>query len=334
VTVRESEFWDFSVFYSSARAALQGQTIYRTYGSRHLPYWYFPWVAWAFVPLSLLPFETAKLVYVVLTVGSAASVVYFGSHLFNPKTPISSQIFILGISLLMSWLLFRTGQLDFILAAVVLGVILLIHRRQDIAAGLLFPLLLFKPHLLAVFIPFSFVRGGKRYIASALASVVVLSALAFVLIPNWPAQMVRMLQEYGGRTDNIWHFATFAELIGRTENWSGTANLWITGALFLIGFAAAWKSQHLRTASFLAFTLAASMLCAPRAYSYNLPFLLPALLWVTVGSTDLTILIWTAVGIVAVAAQFSTGTYVIVLLTFVLGMMQAHRLAAVERATG
>src|SRR5512142_3249343 len=59
-TISPSEFWDFNVFYSSAQAALRGQSIYQVYGQFDLPYWYFPWVAWFFIPLAILPFEIAK----------------------------------------------------------------------------------------------------------------------------------------------------------------------------------------------------------------------------------------------------------------------------------
>ncbi len=265
LTVTRSEFWDFNVFYSSARAALHGQTVYRNYGPYDLPYWYFPWVAWSFIPLAIFPFSLAKTFYVLISVCSAVFVIYSVSHLFDPKVSLASQAYALGMSLLMCWLLFRTGQVDFILAAVLVAVILLVDKKHNFAAGVLFPLLLFKPHLLAVFIPFVLVRGGKKFLVSALTSVAVLGALALIFIPAWPLEMLRMLTQYGGRTDNVWHFATFAELIGRTENWSGTANLWVAGGVFVLAFLAAWKSQQLPTPSFLALTLAASMLCAPHA---------------------------------------------------------------------
>ena len=52
--------------------------------------------------------------------------------------------------------------------------------------------------------------------------------------------------------------------------------------------------------------------------------MLPALIWATVDSTPLLIVIWAAAGIVAVASGFSTGAYLIVLGTFVLALVKAH----------
>ena len=202
VTVLRSEFWDFNVFYSSARAALQGESFYRTYGTGHLPYWYFPWVAWAFIPLAALPFEVAKIVYVVVTLIAAVWVIYTLGHHFDEKISPVTLTYALAIALLMCWLLFRTGQMDFILLAAVVALILLIDNGHSGWAGLLFPLLLFKPHLLAVFIPFVLIRGGKKFLLSAALSVIILGAVAFVFIPNWPLEMLRMLGQYGQRTDN------------------------------------------------------------------------------------------------------------------------------------
>jgi hypothetical protein len=324
-TVAHSEFWDFNVFYSSAQTALRGENIYRTYGPYDLPYWYFPWVAWFFIPLAIFSFEIAKIIYTVITFLSAFFIIYSVGCRFNAQLSFANQMFVAAMSLLMSWLLFRVGQMDFILVALITATILLIDKKQNIKAGFLFPLLLFKPHLLIIFIPFAILRGGKKYIFSASLSILLLGLIAFILMPNWPLEMVRMLNQSGHRTDNIWNFTTFSELIGRAENWSGTANIPITALLALLTFITAWKNQHLPTASFLAFTLSASLLCAPRAYSYNFPFLLPSLLWLSVDKENQVAVFWLIVGILALAAKFSTGAYLIVIATFVLSVLKAHK---------
>ena len=149
--------------------------------------------------------------------------------------------------------------------------------------------------------------------------------MAFVFMPNWPVDMLGMLMHSGQRVDNgTWDFTTFAELIGKVENWSGTANIPITVILIFLSWMVLWKSRHLQTVPFLAFTLLASVLCAPRAYSYNFPFLLPALLWLSVERTNQTILIWTGIGILSVMTNFSTGAYLIVLLAFLLAIWKSY----------
>lgn len=326
-TVVNSELWDFNVFYSSAKVALQGENIYRVYGDENFPYWYFPWVAWFFIPFAIFPFEIAKMLYVFLNLLSAYYIVYTIGRMFNKKFLFADQIFALSMSLVMCWLLFRVGQSDFILAAAAVLVMIGIDRDQGAKAALLFPLLLYKPHLLMIFLPFLLLRGGKKFLFSAIFSTMLLSFLAFMLIPNWPVEILRMLGESGQRTDNsIWYFVTMAELIGFQENWSGTANLPITVSLIIISSFVVWKNRHLDTIPLLTLALSASMLAAPRAYSYNLPFLIPALLWLSSGSSKRNFLVWLTVGIISIWSGFSTGSYWIVILTFILSALKAWQL--------
>lgn len=333
-TMIYSELWDFNVFYSSAQVALQGENIYRTYGNFHLPYWYFPWVSWFFIPLTFFSFETAKIIYTLITFLSAFIIINIFGRYFNAHLSIANQMLIAAMSFLMCWLLFRVGQIDFILAALITATIFLIDKKKNIQAGLLFPIFLFKPHLLIIFIPFAILRGGKKFVLTASLSLLLVSLVAFILIPNWPTEMLRMLNESGQRTDNNWGFTTFSALIGREENWSGTENLPITIIMMLLAFITVWKNQHLPTIPLLALALSASLLCAPRAYSYNFPFLIPALLWLSVEKTAPTALLWISLGILSFAANFSTGAYLIVIATFALSFLKAHKLKRIANGIG
>jgi len=328
-TIAHSEFWDFNVFYSSAKVTLSAENIYRTYGQYHLPYWYFPWVSWFFIPFAIFPFEAAKIIYMLITFLSVLIIIRSIGFYFNAHLSFVNQMLFTAMSSLICWLLFRVGQTDFILVALITAMIFLIDKKQNIQAGLLFPILLFKPHLLIIFIPFAILRGGKSFFLSASLSVILLSLAAFILIPNWPTEMLRMLNESGLRTDNTWGFTTLSALIGREENWSGTANIPITIILILTSFIATWKSQHLSTIPFLILALAMSLLCAPRAYSYNFPFLIPALLWLAAENTAPTILFWVGLAILSFATNFSTGAYLIVVITCVLSFLKAYKLAQI-----
>lgn len=328
-TITHSEFWDFNVFYSSAKAALSGGNIYRTYGQYHLPYWYFPWVSWFFIPLAIFPFEAAKIIYMIITFLSVLIIIRSIGLYFNAQLSFVDQILFTAMSCLICWLLFRVGQTDFILAALITAMIFLIDKKQNIQAGFLFPILLFKPHLLIIFIPFAILRGGKSFFLSASLSVTLLSLTAFILIPNWPTEMLRMLNESGLRVDNTWGFTTLPALIGREENWSGTANIPITIILILVAFITAWKNQHLATIPFLILALAMSLLCAPRAYSYNFPFLIPAIVWLAAEDTAPATLFWVGLVILSFATNFSTGAYLIVLITCALSLLKARKLAQI-----
>lgn len=334
-TLNNSDFLDFHVFYSSAQMALQGNNIYRTYSLIRLPYWYFPWVSWFFIPLTVFPFEIAKIIYILITFLSIFFIIHFTGRYFNQQLSFANQTLITSMSMLMCWLLFRVGQMDFILAALITATIFLIDKKQNFQAGLFFPIFLFKPHLLIVFIPFAILRGGKRFLISAAISMLIITVVAFILIPNWPVEMMRMLNESGRRTDNNrWGFTTFAALIGREENWSGTGNLPITIILILLAYFIIWKNQHLPTVPFLAYALSVSLLCAPRAYSYNFPFLIPSLLWLSAEKTAITTLLWLSVGIIALATNFSTEAYLIVMATCLLSFLKARKLAGIANEIG
>jgi len=289
-----------------------------------LPYWYFPWVAWFFIPLALLPFNVAKVIYLCLTLLSVFFVVFVSGQRYSGNLPLATKVFLTAMGLLSCWLLFRVGQVDFIILAIATAMVLLIDQERSLTAGVLFPVLLVKPHLLTVFMVFAVLRGGRKFALSASMSVLFLSLIAFILLPDWPLEMLRMLSQGGQRTDNSWGFTTFAALLGRQENWSGTGNPVITLLVALIAFFATWKNRHLPTVPFLAFAMLASMLCAPRAYSYNFPFLLPALLWLSSYGTVPATLLWLTVGALSLGTRFSTGAYLVVLLTFVLAILRAR----------
>ena len=56
--------FDFPVFYGSARNAIYGLSIYTYYGFAHLPFWYFPWTSWIFIPLAFFSIKVAWIIYI------------------------------------------------------------------------------------------------------------------------------------------------------------------------------------------------------------------------------------------------------------------------------
>lgn len=323
-TVKSSELWDLNVFYSSAQTALHGGNIYQVYGSLHLPYWYFPWVAWLFIPLALFSFNTAKVLYIILTICSLVFIQFAVLNSLSIKFNLYFQAFFIAISAWMCWLLFHVGQIDFLLAGITVICILLIAKKKYLTAGFLFPLLLVKPHLLTIFIPYTFLRGGKKYFLTAILSLSIMLAISFFIQPTWLKDMIHILQSNGGRTDNYWDFTILSEFIGLQENWSGTNNLFLFFAQFIIANFILWKNRHLQVLPFLSLALTASLFCAPRAYSYNFPFLIPSLLWLSDNKPINVVLLWALIGIVSLATQFSTGSYLIVLGIFALSVTKAN----------
>jgi hypothetical protein len=325
----ESEFWDFNIFYSAAQSALRGENIYQAYGPHSLPFWYLPWIAWIFIPLAIIPFSAAKAVFIFLSLLCAFYVVHKISH--QPKAEISpaNQAWAIAMGLVMCWLLFRVGQADFLISALVVWAILLVERGKHIQAGILTPFLLFKPHVVLIFLPALALRAEKKFMVSAAISLVALSLAAWIFIPAWPTEMLRMLSESGLRAESaedVWRQTTFASLLGWQENWSGTANLPVAGVLAVAATLSVWANRQLATVPFLA--LAASLFCAPRAYSYNFPLLLPAMLWVSGNSNTKTLALWLGAGVISALAGFSTEAYWVVLFVFLLSTLKGIRAKA------
>lgn len=325
-TIQNSAPEDFRVFYESARAAFSGQSIYRTYGPINLPYWYLPWLAWFYIPLGLFSYGTAYVLYVSVSILCAFFAVDHFCNEYIPTSDRSERLFIVGMALSMCWLLFRVGQMDFILLAATGGMIYLIASNRGILAGAITPILLFKPHLYILYLPAALYKGKKQFLLGSLTVCLALIELSFLIIPDWPQQMLHMLAQSGQRTDNNWNFTTLPNMLGLQENWSGTANLPFTILLILVGFALLWKFRSLGTYPLLSLALAGSLFCAPRAYAYNFPLLIPAMIWICADwPKAIRFLFWLAAAILPFFFRFSSGTYLLVLAVFAAGLFKAQQ---------
>ena len=326
-TVIHTDPRDFDVYYYSAQAALDGGNIYSHYGPSQLPYWYFPWLAWLFIPLAFFSYGIAYTLYTFVSIVCAVFVIAYLVKVFIPETTRLERFFVICMSLILCWLLFSVGQMDFILLGVALATIHLISKGKASMAGLVTPILLFKPHLFILFGLAALIKGKKWFLLSAAGICGLVMGLSFILIPNWPQEMQQMLARSGQRTDNNWNFTTFPNMLGMQENWSGTANLPFTIVLIGIGFVVLWRFRSLPTFPFLALALAGSLFCAPRAYAYNFPFLLPAMIWVCSNwSKSTRMLFWLVVAIIPFLFRFSSGSYSIVLVIFLLSILKANKL--------
>ena len=328
-TITQGDAPDFGVYYYSAKTAISGGTIYDHYGFHNLPYWYFPWLAWFYIPLAFFSYQVAYVLYVIISLLCALITINYLVARMIPAANLPEKLFIFCMALVLCWLLFRVGQMDFILLGAVVLTTYLIDKEKPHLAGLFVPLLLFKPHLFIIFLPAALLKGGRKFLISSTLAFVVICAFSFLIIPDWPQQMLRMLAESGGRTDNNWNFTTLPTLLGMQENWSGTANLPLTFVLILISFVILWSFRALPTMPLLSLALTASLFCAPRAYSYNFPILIPAMIWI---SSDLPkpllLLFWLAAGTIPFFFRFSTGSYSIVLVVLILSIWKAHKTLA------
>jgi uncharacterized membrane protein len=130
---------DFEVNYTAGKRMRLGETIYR-YEDEHYMFKYLPSAAFLYVPLALLPLETAKSIWFLLTLAAFAAIVFLSLRLLPPgKKPWVIWL----TALILAKFYFRElelGQINAIVTAVLLGMILLLekgaqHSAKQAAAG-------------------------------------------------------------------------------------------------------------------------------------------------------------------------------------------------------
>lgn len=317
------DWHDFDVFHTAARAALTGQSIYITVGQYNLPFWYFPWTAWFYIPFAIWPYSIGLLLYKAISILCATFTVLKLSKFHSPSLSTLDKAFIFALLVPMSVQLMQVGQMDYILLGLIVFTMFAMERQQYVLAGLLLPFLWIKPHLVILFTLAVFWRGGKRSLLASLGLSAFLLVLETLLDPGWHMEMLNLLQAGSQRTDGL-AFTTLPNMLGFQENWVGTANLPFTLVLLGIALLAVWKFRYLPTMPLLSLALAASMFAAPRAYAYDLPLLIPALIWLTANQFRKKTWIWVTAAMLPFLSGFASITYLVSLLVFLLTLWKAH----------
>lgn len=318
-----SDWHDFDVFYTSAKAAVDGKSIYIITGPHHLAFWYFPWTAWIFIPLTVWPLEIAKSVYKGIFLLSAILTVNSLIHYYNPNFKFQDKVLTFSLIIPMSLLLMLVGQLDYILLGLTLITMYAIDQKKDVLAGLLFPFLWIKPHLFIVFTLFAFWRAGKRTILVSAAFSAFMLMIETIISPGWYLEMLNLLRGGVDQTGGI-VFTTLPNLLGSRENMVGTANVPFTILLIILAILIVWKFRSLPTLPLLSLALAASLFCAPRGYAYDLVFLIPAMIWMTADRFQSTFWLWLAGAAIPLLTWYLVGSYLLVLLVFPLCIGKAY----------
>lgn len=318
-----TDWHDFDVFYSAAKAALSGHSIYNVVGKYNLPFWYFPWTAWLYIPYAIWPENIGLILYKCTFVISAILVVNSLIFYYNPEFKFLDRVMILLLMIPMSFQVMIVGQMEYILLGLILLTMYAIDQGKYLLAGLLFPFLWTKPHLLIIFTLIAFWLGGKRLIMVSFVSSMAMLLIETVISPGWYLEMLNLLKIGQTRTEGL-RFTTFPSLLGSQENWLGTANIPFTLLLILLALLVVWKFRFLPTIPLLSLALTASVFCAPRAYAYDLPLLIPTMIWITARDFKSTFWIWVVAAIIPPLIRFSSPTYLITLLVFLLGIRKAY----------
>ncbi len=321
----ETDWHDFDVFYNSAKAALDGKSIYIVTGALHLPFWYLPWTAWFYIPFAVWPIEVARSLYKGLSVLAAILIVNSLTHYYNPGFKFRDKILIFALIIPMTLQLMIVGQMDYILLGLIVIIMYAIDKEKDILAGALFPLLWIKPHLFIVFTLFAFWRAGRRTMWVSLILSVAMLLFETIISPGWQFEMLNLLQGGTQRTASV-GFTTFPNLLGSQENWVGTANLPFTIFLIILAILVVWKFRSLPTLPLLSLALTASLFCAPRAHAYDLTFLIPSMIWLTAKDFKSNTWIWIAGAVLPMLTSFGPNAYLLTLLIFTLSIERAYNI--------
>lgn len=319
---RQSDWHDFDVFYDAARAAMQGTSIYIIVGRYSLPFWYPPWTAWMFIPFAVWPRQVGLALYQGISLGCAVTVVHHLVRHYSPNFCWLNELVILALLVPLSVELVGVGQMEYLFLGLVVLIIWAADTGRPAFAGAIYPLLLAKPHLIIPFTLFLFLRLGRPGVISASLASLSMVGLATFLSPGWYLDMFQLLEYSGQRTAGL-AFTTFPSMLGRTENWIGTANIPFTILLILAAILILARFRTLPTVPFLSLALSLSLLSAPRAYGYDLPLHIPTLVWLTATSFRSKAWIWFVAAILPEAVGFSSLAYLATLLVGVLGIRKA-----------
>jgi len=314
------------VFYHAASSALAGKSIYNNInvGRYNLPFWYPPWTAWSYIPYAIWPKQISLLLYQATSAICAILVINSLTRYYQPNFKLQDTLLILALLVPISMQLIMIGQMDYILLGLLVYIIWSAEHKKDILVGMLYPFLLTKPHLIIPFSIYLFWTSGRRALLVSIIFSITMLLVETILSPGWYLEMLQQFQESGQRVDGL-PFSTLPSLLGLQENWSGTANLPLTFFLIALAMLILWKSRTLPTIPFLSLALAASLFCAPRAYAYDLPMLIPAMIWLTAENFKLHWWLWGVVGILSIITLFSSNIYWIVLLVFGLAIYKSYK---------
>lgn len=248
-------------------------------GVGHFAYFYPPWTLLLFVPVGALPYDVARIGWLVLTF--ALYVAALGA--WRWQRPVFALLLLAPSSAIS----FMVGQNGFLTGALMLGGMRLLWTRP-LTAGIMLGALACKPQL-AILVPFVLLFGRHwRAMAGALLCVAVLglaSTLAFGA-DSWAA----WLQSLGGHAGTLTAgrkrlfdmMPTLTSAVLMLGGTSGAAYIvQLAGAL--AGLLAVWRVRHYRTAEARAVLPLASILATPYTFDYDLTITTGAVLAVIAG---------------------------------------------------
>jgi hypothetical protein len=182
---------DLEVYYRTAVRMLQGNELYRIASDGHYVYKYSPTAGMYFIPLTILPFGAAKIVYWLLLTAIAIVVLQLLFRTASDADPAlsaarKSTILLLafltvGAHIHREW---HLGQVNLVLLALYVTILVLWRNKSySLAAIVLAASLFIKPFGL-IFFPYLILKRRYDMLLVSAVSVVLLGLLPFLLYPS------------------------------------------------------------------------------------------------------------------------------------------------------
>ena len=154
------------------------------------------------VPLALLSWKTASVLYLGLVIPGLALAIWLCLRLVNPELS-SRNLALITLGVFGSWPVvwaLRIWQPGLLVAICVFGGCFLLSRGRDLSAGILFALAMIKPQLvlplLLALLLWTVLRRRLSFLIAFAATSIALLALAVMLLPGWIPHWLASLHTY------------------------------------------------------------------------------------------------------------------------------------------
>jgi hypothetical protein len=254
---------------------------------------YAPYMLWVFAPLAALQYSTAFFLWLILQVTALATMAWLTIRYLRPDPVVFTVLLAVGLNGTIASVL-RTGQIELISLALILGGLALVSKHRLIGATALLTIAAIPKLWPAPMLSLLIRRFERQRIALAIAGVAVLIGLMItgaLLHPDYHAAFAATLGEFADRGQSVGPqngslqnllMTGFLSTGGSAE----TARFWWMGAAAVIGAAAAIRYvqatqvDEVNLAYLFSIVTLSLCLVIPRVMIYQWCFALPALAYV------------------------------------------------------
>jgi len=197
-------FWfgvDFRGYYAAARVLMAGGNPYDyqlvaqvlldvTGEMGNNPYYYPPWFAWLFIPLTYLPFQLARAIWMIFNVIIwSIGLWQLGKIIGWPQTGWRMYALFTLTTFSFAWITWRYEQAGILVFVMLVALVLCIQNQNWTWSGVWLALLLVKPNVTLIIVAgigLWLLRQGRWYTVMVTGlTLVVLLSISTLITPDW-----------------------------------------------------------------------------------------------------------------------------------------------------